>query len=232
MNRIQVITEGDLDRGLFQAALKENDPSSFEVFPDRDKREKSSRETAIMVTARAAENPKPAKILLALDLDDGNLPGLVHFCERKIKDVIGSIPSAGPRLDILTIGDSKIRVFGVGLPGDPFLTEIGVVSHAADDFILKLMLEPDCYSALKKKEDGCGKKFPDLGKVREKLKRTSDLYASQELFYGKSKQVLQIVKSLTLFGASDATFAESILACAPAPLKNRILAPLREAILF
>jgi len=139
----RIIVESGGDKRLFETLIPLLVPSTdMKRRPEfEDEVKKTGRPAAIQRYVNQAGDVLARKHLLAVDLDDDSPDTLL----QAVKDVARK---SGFDEDVATKGLIK----GLGLPGDEFLKGYGVTSFAIEDYLFKLVMDPEVFEILKKAE--------------------------------------------------------------------------------
>lgn len=163
-------------------------------------------------------------VVLCLDLDSRTPEDLFASVEAELhQHNLAFVGSAGR----YGAAGTEFVVVLVGLPGDPKLSEFGVRSHAMDDFLVRMLLDPATYDGVVKSNKGPA---PPHGAAVDFVKGVLGLAGRQGIPFDSSKHVLALFRLVIQFGASLARFAESILKHAPEDLRRSVLQPLEDAL--
>ena len=115
------------------------------------------------------------------------------------------------------VRDITVAVIPMGLPGDPDLNDLGITSHAMEDYLIKLLLLDESLRQ-------------DVPQFRELITELIQTIRSYGVTFDSSKELFQLVKPLIKLGFSDTVVVESLFRKADADILRSVMEPLLDRL--
>jgi hypothetical protein len=213
-----IVAEGDTGRAIIRAI------TGLEVPPEPGA---FGRDDAIRLAAVAAKQLN-RKIVLVLDKNGYTPEQLDKEVATRVANVWGGTAPRHDRWFLHGSTYSAVRVVIAGLPGDPTLKELGVVSHAIDDYLLLLCLDPESFDEYCKRENLAHR--PKASDLREILRDLAARLRARGIAIDSSKRQMDLVRAVVGFQASRARFAADLIDRCPEKTRTRVLGTLAREI--
>jgi hypothetical protein len=150
---------------------------------------------------------------VAQDIDDGSPEQTLQSIQGTVYSHLGLNPPRGPAPKKIEVEGRTIAVIPMGLHQDSTLGELGVTSHAMDDYLIKLLLE----DATLRPE---GRPLePLLSQLIPPIRAYRGTFVS-------SKELFQLIKPIVQHGFSDSGVVHSLFQNANSNVLRSVLAPL------
>ena len=203
-NKQFIITEGPTDRDVMKAVFKQVglDTEKFEFLPEKDTSE-FGRDNAIswFIDLSGWES----RAILLLDFDDHDMEGLNQEVRERAME-------KGVEID-------TSRIIGIGMKGDPGIEDQwGIDRFAMDDYVFKLLIDPEAFQNLQKHEKRLKK--VDHRKIINKIKTIKNLFQDNEIPIHTTKRYIPLIESITGWVLGSGTLYQRVVECAP---KGRIV---------
>jgi hypothetical protein len=215
-----VYYEGDDDgavlTGLQSAGLL---PADF-ILSERRESKRPGKEGMVQELAPLVSpvNGAGRSAVVLRDLDDLEIDQVSEwFCNELTK----ALPNVEPQIRILpqeisskrvlffqipgALHTGRVVVIPVGLPGDPEMRQCGIERFTVDDYIVRLARNQKVFESVTE--------FGDVqhSLAMRKLTEVMDLMRSNNLPIKNSKRLLHLLRAITGFRASPATFASRLI---------------------
>jgi len=193
-----IIMEGPTDRIVLEEVFKKVHPGfELKILPQPGLHE-FGKPGAIKAFINLSKTNSNA--ILCLDFDAKDLDGL----QQEVQEKAGS---EGVKID-------PNRIIGVGMKGDDNLMKNwGINRFAMDDYIFNLLLDPDAYKILKKKEKRLKKTKHQ--QIINKLKAMQKLFKDNGISIETTKRYLPLIQSVTGWVLGPGTFYQRVIESAP-----------------
>lgn len=167
-------------------------------------------------------------IVLVLDLDDSSVEKRTAELQRAAQSAWGGPGKGDGRY--LANANGRIRLVCAGTPDAELVKRHGFKRFAIDDYLMAFVHDAASFSAFLAGENH----LPAIGKTHAELLRTIDevlqVLAKERVPVDRSKRYLDVARAVIGFPAARATFAQHLVARAPAGARDTILGPLKAAI--
>ena len=164
--------------------------------------------------AAALVGPEAVRLVIARDLDDLTPDQVVSSLVQSLCRSLGSSASQpGVTTSKVFIGEAQIAIVPVGILGDAELDTLGITRHAAEDYLLKILLADANLS-------GTVADFKSL------LIDVLSTIRNAGLSFTSIKEVWQLSRSLILRRFNDRGDIEATFARADSDTLDQVLAPL------
>lgn len=205
-----IVAEGDTDRAVIRAITGLEVPREPGVF---------GRDNAIRLAAVAAKQLN-RRIVLVLDRNGYTPEQLDKEVATEIAKVWGAPGARHATWFVHSSTSSAVRVAIAGLPDDPTLKELGVVSHAVDDYFLLLCLDAEALDEYCKRENLAHR--PKAADLRSMLDDLAILLRGRGVAMDSSKRYLDLVRAIVGFQASRTQFAADLIGRCPEKTRLRV----------
>lgn len=224
--------EGDTDRTVFD--FLNRDPR-YLILPQKPKPctipeatsteqlPSEGREVALNTGIDLVKANVP-RVIIALDLDTYTETLVFEEVERTLAKH-GVIFTGGK--GSYDCSGTKLSVIAVGIPQDPTLKDLGVTSHAMDDYLISLFLNGEAYTQVVQKRK---LKAPAFEALLPTIKGCSETIRKSGVTVASSKQFLDLLRAILGFRASPSSLAAAILRHSPPAISAAILKSLSDAM--
>ncbi len=214
-----IVAEGDTDRAVIHAITGLELPPEPGVF---------GRDNAIRLAAVAAKQLN-RQIVLVLDTNGFTSEQIDKEVAADVAKIWGGPPPRHGPWFLHAPTSSAVRVVIAGLPNDATLKELGVVSHAIDDYLPLLCLDPEAIDEYCTRENLAHR--PRAAELRALLDDLAARLRARGVTMDSSKRYLDIIRAIVGFQASRAKFAADLIGRCPAGTRTRLFKTLAEQIL-
>ncbi len=220
-----IVVEGDTDRVALEAL---DLVSPDHLLPNRSKPH-NGRDHAIAVACALCPTLDATDIALGLDLNGGSEADLFNHVIKIAKD--GFDRTLALNGDLFTYKECNIHIIPVGLPGDDLIQQkLRFTRFAMDDYLVKLIHSDVSFAATLKSERLAKNALKDPAEIRTLVLKLIQLAKANGVEIDSSKRYLDFVRGLIGFSASRAKFAELLILKADPVDREKVFAPLKEAL--
>ena len=128
-----------------------------------------------------------------------------------------SFINVGETGDRLRVRDAIVDIVPMGLPDDHDLAALGILSHAMEDYLIKLLLS-----------DGPLRR--DVPEFRQLLEQLIEVIRRHDLPFDSSKELFQLVKPVIKRGFSDTRLVVELFQRADGAILQSVMSPVTERL--
>ena len=204
-----VVVEGRTDAAFFQHVVNRLYSGRVDLEP----REAQGKYDIPKVAAGLLQ-ANVREMAIAQDIDGQDPEMVMTSFDQAVHSALGISPQANSLSQrTVAIEGSKIHIIPMGLPDDGELGELGIKSHAVEDYLTKLLLN----------EPSLREKAPELKSLLLKLLPS---IRDADGPFDSSKEIFQLIKPIVQHGFSDTGVVQKLVLDADENVLRAVLAPL------
>jgi hypothetical protein len=205
-----LVVEGNTDVAFFQE-LSKLLPSSLPESPFDFRSAEGKDNIPDIIRALLAADVRAFAV--AKDIDAGSPEQTLQSIRGTVYSYLGLNPPRGLAQKRLEAEGRTISVIPMGLYQDDALKELGVTSHAMDDYLIKLLLQ----------DPNLSDNVPEL---RSLLLQILPAIRDHKVPFNRSKQLFQLIKPIVQHGFNDTGAVHSLFEHANPDILRAVLSPL------